>query len=78
MIETMQLYIKMANKTISLEVGSVYTTVKELKTKIFKTEDIPNHQQSLMYLDEGHNDSIRGKLPSVYLMRISLHCLTII
>ena len=57
----MRLYIKMANKTISLEVGSVYTTVKELKTKIFKTEDIPNHQQSLMYLDEGHNDSIRGQ-----------------
>ena len=59
--EGMQLYVKMANKTISLEVGNVHTTVKELKTKIFKIEDIPNHQQCLMYLDERRNDTTGGQ-----------------
>ena len=54
--ESTQLYVKMANKTNSLEIGNVYTTVKELKNKICRTEDIPNHQQSLMYLDEGLSD----------------------
>ena len=58
---SMRLYVKMAKKTISLEVGNGYTTVRELKTKIFIKEDIPSHQQCLMYLDEGRNDSTGGQ-----------------
>ena len=55
--QSMRLYVKMEKKTISLKVGNGYTTVGELKTKIFITKDIPYHQQCLMYLDEGRHDS---------------------
>ena len=60
--ELMQLYIRVANKIISLEVENANTTVKEVKSLIFEAENIPIHQQCLMYLDDGGlNYSTRGQ-----------------